>query len=530
MKLGIRLIATIYALMLFISPTHAQDNEELLSRLDHTISTRQERIKLRESANDSLKIRLGVTKNAQLKYKICDELFHSYLHFQADSALKYARMKPLIMHKQLNENCLTEIMINEAEVLGVMGEYSSARKILNSINKEKLDKKMLNYYFRTARACTGWLADFTANPDLKENLYRITQSYRDSIISNSPRNADSEIVRAEKMLYDGKPDTAKKVLKNLLNKKLSGKQQTYAYYTLSEAYGILRQREEQIRYLTLTSISDLKDGTREYAALQQLAVLIYESGDLERAYHYLNCAMEDAVASNARLRSIQVAQIYPIIDKAYKRQQEKEDRNFKILLVSVSFLTFCLLIALFSMYRWMKRALLYGAELENAVKQLKTANSELEEAGRVKEAYIMHYLDRCVAYLDKLESYRNSLAKLARASEIKKLFKLIKSDQFIEDERKDFYREFDKSFLDLFPEYVDRLNSLLRPGEQLEPKSAELLSTELRLFAIIRLGVTDSASIAHFLDCSLTTIYNYRSKVRNKAICKETFEEDIMKL
>lgn len=530
MKLGIQLIATIYALMLFTSPARAQGNEELLSRLDRIIAAKQERTNIRESINDSLKIRLAVTMDPHIKLELCDKLFHSYLHIQADSALKYVRMKTAFVSKEPDEGRLTEIKINKAEVMGVMGEYSSARKILQSVDKEKLDKDMLNYYYRTARACTGWLADYTANPDLKKNLSRITQSYRDSIISNSPQSVDSEIVRAEKMLYDGKPDTAKKVLKKLLKKKLSGKQQAYLYYTLSEAYGVLKQKDEQIKYLALTSISDLIDGTREYAALQQLAVLIYQNNDLERAYRYLNCAMEDAVASNARLRFIQVAQIYPIIDKAYKHQQEKEDRNFKILLVSVSFLTFCLLIALLSMYRWMKRASRYGAELEEAVKQLKTTNSELEEAGRVKEAYIMHYLDRCVAYLDKLESYRNSLAKLARASEIKKLFKLIKSDQFIEDERKDFYREFDKSFLDLFPEYVDRLNSLLRPSEQLEPKSAELLSTELRLFAIIRLGVTDSASIAHFLDCSLTTIYNYRSKVRNKAICKETFEEDIMKL
>ena len=170
-------------------------------------------------------------------------------------------------------------------------------------------------------------------------------------------------------------------------------------------------------------------------------------------------------------------------------------------------------------------------DLSRANKQLKEVNHELEQTGRIKEIYIARYLDRCVSYLDKLEQYRRSLVKLAITSRIDDLFKAIKSEQFIKDERKSFYTEFDRSFLELFPNFISAFNQLLTEDGRIYPKSGELLNTELRIFALIRLGVTDSTSIAHFLGYSLATIYNYRSKIRNKATGnKELFEQDVMNL
>ena len=163
--------------------------------------------------------------------------------------------------------------------------------------------------------------------------------------------------------------------------------------------------------------------------------------------------------------------------------------------------------------------------------QLYTTNAALAQTGKIKEVYIARYLERCISYLDKLEQYRRSLAKLAMASRIDDLFSAIKSEQFIRDERKAFYQEFDKSFLDLFPNFIASFNELLQEESRVVPKQGELLTTELRIFALIRLGVTDSNQIAHFLSYSLATIYNYRSKMRNRAKGdKDKFEEEVMKL
>jgi hypothetical protein len=169
--------------------------------------------------------------------------------------------------------------------------------------------------------------------------------------------------------------------------------------------------------------------------------------------------------------------------------------------------------------------------LSQANEQLHLVNHELAQTGKVKEAYIAHYLDQCVAYLDKLESYRRSLAKLAMASRIDDLFKAIKSEQFIKDERKEFYQNFDKSFLELFPNFISSFNELLMEDDRVYPKSHELLNTELRIFALIRLGITDSNAIAHFLGYSLATVYNYRSRMKHRAKGgMETFEQEVMNL
>ena len=205
--------------------------------------------------------------------------------------------------------------------------------------------------------------------------------------------------------------------------------------------------------------------------------------------------MEDAVACNARLRFMEVTQFFPIINNAFKLQEAKKQEASHMLLLSVSILSIVLLVAIFYLYRWTKKLSAMRRNVSIANQQLTLVNHELEQTGRIKEAYIARYLDRCVIYLDKLEQYRRSLAKLAMSSRIDDLFKAIKSEQFLRDERKAFYNEFDKSFLELFPNFIPAFNGLLQEEARIQPKSGELLTTELRIFALIRLGVTDSNKI-----------------------------------
>ena len=230
-----------------------------------------------------------------------------------------------------------------------------------------------------------------------------------------------------------------------------------------------------------SAISDLQASVREYASLQKLAQLIYEEGDIDRAYRYLSCSMEDAVACNARLRFMEVTQFFPIINNAFKLQEAKKQEASHMLLLSVSILSIVLLVAIFYLYRWTKKLSAMRRNVSIANQQLTLVNHELEQTGRIKEAYIARYLDRCVIYLDKLEQYRRSLAKLAMSSRIDDLFKAIKSEQFLRDERKAFYNEFDKSFLELFPNFIPAFNGLLQEEARIQPKSGELLTTELRI-------------------------------------------------
>lgn len=526
-----------YFLILFLftfsAPVWAEgkDNEKVLKELDEILHDKSTYHVRKEKKIADLKLRLHRSKDNREKYELCGTLFGEYLHYQADSALYYINGKLNLLPSLSRPELENEILINRAEVMGVMGMYNEALDQLAQVNSSELEGETLAYYYRTYRAYYGWVADYTTNDAEKVKYLDKTDSYRDSIIHATMPSIDREIVWAEKMIVNGRMDSALIKLSDALKKAPDERQKGYIYYTLSEAYNIKGDIHQEIHYLALTAITDLKSSIREYASLQKLAQRMYEVGDIDRAYKYLNCSMEDAVFCNARLRFIEVAQFYPIIDKAYKLKEKKERQVFRTLLISVSILSLFLLAAIFYLYRWMKKLSAMRRDLSLANKQLQQVNNELAQTGKIKEVYIARYLDRCVIYLDKLELYRRSLAKLAMASRLEELFKAIKSEQFIRDERKDFYNEFDKSFLELFPHFIASFNKLLVEEGRIYPKSGEFLTTELRIFALIRLGVTDSNRIAHFLGYSLATIYNYRSKMRNKAIGdKDTFEQEVMNL
>lgn len=506
-------------------------NEEVLKQLDQVIGNKSLYHVQKEKEITALKQALELSINSKEKYELCGTLFKSYLNYQADSALYYVNERMSLLPLLNRTELKYEVFINRGEVMGMMGMYNEALEQLRQVNPLQLEKTTLAYYYRTCRAYYGWVADYTTNDAEKVKYLQKTDAYRDSVLMTLPPCIDRSLVMAEKEIANDRPDSAIVVLSDILKNTSDERFKGFIYYTLSEAHGARGDVRQEIYYLTLTAMIDLKLGVREYASLQKLAYLVYESGDLNRAYKYLSCSMEDAVASNARLRFVEVTQFFPIIDKAYKLKEEKERDVWRTLLLSVSLLSLFLLAAIVYLYRGMKKLSDMRKDLSIAYEQKKKVNEELMLTGKIKEVYIARYLDRCVSYLDKLESYRRSLAKLAMASRIDDLFKAIKSEQFIRDERREFYNEFDKSFLELFPNFISSFNNLLSEEGKIYPKSGEYLTTELRIFALIRLGVTDSNHIANFLGYSLATIYNYRSKMRNKAAGdKDTFEQEVMGL
>ena len=503
----------------------------VLKELDAIIDDKNAFHAQKEKELEVLKQRLKTTADKNELLDIYGQLFNDYLHYQADSSLYYIDEKIRLLSSMERPDLDAEILINRAEVLGVMGMYTEALEQLEQVNPRTLDLKALNYYYRVYCACYGWLADYTTSMTVKQKYRQQANAYRDSILSVISQDLDKDIVQAERYLMQGEVTKSITMLKELQEKYPDRRQKAYIHYILSNAYEKMGNLDLQIYYLAKTAIIDLKSSIREYASLQKLAHQVYAKGDIDRAYKYLNCSMEDAVACNASLRYIEVAQYFPIIDKAYKLKEERGRTIRYGLLFFASFLSLVLIVGVFWLYRWNQKLSVMRQNLSQANEQLRLVNRELEQTGKVKEVYIAHYLDQCVSYLDKLESYRRSLGKLAMASRFDDLFKAIKSDQFIRDERKEFYHHFDKSFLELFPNFINSFNELLVEEGRLSPKPNELLNTELRIFALIRLGVTDSNAIAHFLGYSLATVYNYRSKIRNRTKGdKELFEQEVMNL
>ena len=477
-----------------------------------------------------LKTQLQAATAPRDQWELCGQVFGAYLRYQADSALAYANRRRALMHL-LSPEERANTLINYAEVLSVMGMYNESAETLRSIDVASLGDSCLAYFYRTCRAYYGWLADYTADRQAKQKYLDQTALYRDSILLLKEELVDQDIVLAEKLLLDRQTDKALHILDNYTHKHPDLKHLAFMHYTFAEAYEALGDSDRQIYHLAKSALCDIRRSAREYASLQKLALRIYHEGDVERAYRYLACSMEDAVDCNARLRFLEVTAFYPIVEKAYQLKVQHEHDLTRTLFASVSVLAFLLIVACGYLYFWMKKLQVMRLHLYEANRQLVAANQSLGETSKIKDTYIANYLDRCVDYLEKLEQYRRSLEKLAMASKVEELFKAIRSEQFLRDERKNFYHEFDKSFLELFPHFIDDFNRLLTEDGKIFPKKNELLSTELRIFALIRLGVTDSTRIAHFLGYSLATVYNYRSKMRNRAIGdKDGFEQAVMNL
>ena len=306
-----------------------------------------------------------------------------------------------------------------------------------------------------------------------------------------------------------------------------------------------QNRENEKKWLIISAINDIQSATKDYISLRSLAFLLYKEGDIDRAYKYIKRSLEDALFCNARLRTYEISQMLPIIDQAYQHQSQARQRQLIISLISISLLSVFLLIAVLSVYRQMRKLSVarkdlsqankllndLNKELSETNKLLKHSNETLSEANLIKEEYIGRYMDQCSAYIDKLDDYRRLLNKTATAGKIDDLIQTIKSKQFIEDELKEFYTNFDSTFLQLFPTFVEEFSVLLVDNEEIQLKSGELLNTELRIFALIRLGISDSVKISHFLRYSLSTIYNYRTKLRNKsAVPRDEFESYVMKI
>lgn len=505
--------------------------DSILNELDCVIRDKEIYHNIFEKNISQIKDKVSNTTDKDKIYELYEELFYQYLHFQADSALHYVNLRAEMLKDSTDRQRNSLITINRAEVFGIMGMYTETPLELSKISPRELEPAVRGYFYRTYRAYYGWVADYTSVERVREKYLELANTYRDSIILYEPIAINRSMNEMERLISQNRLDEAIRELNILSKTNKDQKQQAYIHYNLSLSYLKKNKIDNAIFCLAQTAILDIMMGTREYASLQHLAYILYQQGEVERAYDYLNCSMADAVASNAKLRFMEVTKYFPIIDRAYHDKDAMQRNVTLILLVCVSLFAIVLIIFLVRLFLSKKHLTLMRADLHTTNESLVKLNSRLVETGRIKEVYIARYLDRCVNYIDKLDLYRRSLKRLASSSKIDELTKALQSDQMLQRERKEFLVEFDNSFLTLFPNFVHDFNMLLNESDRIKLKSEGQLNTELRIFALIRLGINDSSQIAHFLGYSLATVYSYRSKMRNRAVVeKDTFEQKVMDL
>ena len=527
---------------------HAADSsraDSLLLKLDQAIKEGPTYMEQKELKLVELKRQLHRQIPDEERFAILGTLLDEYRSFNTDSALHMAEEREQIAIRLGNREYIDNARMNKADVLGMTGMYKEVMDLMRNIHIDRLPVDIHPYYYHIYRTVYGLMADYAVTAYEKKLYTELTDKYRDSLLLvNKDNLLIHTLIQSDQYNVRNEYDKAIRLLTDYL-----ALQKDYEHdvaicaYTLSESYRLKGDKEKEKEYLIVSAMADMKTAVREYISLRKLAVLLYQEGDIERAYSYVKICMEDAAACNARLRKLEILEIFPIINDAYQQKTEKQQEQMKWALVSISLLSLFLLLAIFYVYKQMKKVAAARREVIDANKRLKELNDELHlsnaqlkeanhsiaENSYLKEEYIGRYMDQCSVYLEKMDNYRRSLGKIAATGNVEELYKNIKSSKFIEGELKEFYTNFDNTFLQLFPTFVEDFNALLADDEQISLKAGERMNTELRIFALIRLGITDSVKIAQFLRYSVTTIYNYRTKVRNKAAGdRDLLEQEVM--
>ena len=545
------LLIFIFSCFSVVSVYSQENTEELLSQLDELVEKKAELRSGLYSRIDGLKAELEGSNNQQKEF-VYTRLYKAYSHVNADSALYYIEKLEEIANKEEDQKMLGVLTIDKAEIHAIMGFYLEAVSELESVDELSFDYENLVRYYHVSRSVYGWMSDYSRQtPSVSEIWRNKTQQMRDSLIKYETDEIGRAIVIADNFNNCNKPEEALAVIKDCV-KNAKDVSLSYALFIMAESYRLLGDGNMQMFYLAQSAITDFNRGVTEYAALPTLASVLFDKKDINRAYRYLSCSMEDAVFCNARLRTMEANEFFPIIDKAEKQQSTNIRMLNRLVTIVFIILTIALLLAMYFLRKEMHKVVsmrnkLYVAnkKLEDVNKQLENANADLGlsnnslqqekldlmQLDSVKEKYISFYMGRSRSYINRMEKFRLSLLKMIKANQQNEIMKSLKDEQQVEEMQKQFYSDFDNAFLEIHPNFVDRFNALFKPEDRIEPKGGEKMTTELRIFALIRMGITDTAQIASFLNYSLPTIYNYRSRIRNKAIVeKDTFEKKVMEL
>ena len=522
----------------------AMSDDGRFQRLDSLIAEQSRIIAQKESHLAHLKAQLAKTSRAIERFELLSTLYEEYSAYQYDSAYAYVNQCIDLARAMGDDRLLNASRLNLAHVLSTACLMDKAHQALSQIDTTLLAPDQLILYHRTRTDLLIYQAEYMQGTQFAEEYVRqLVVERRAAITTQVPRDDVNYLLTlAETYADDKKPEQAIKLLNQLMRLYRSG-DRLYSIITstMSFHYSQMGDKERQLQYLIKSAESDLKGCIRENTALRAIADRLFDEGDIDRAYRYMRVAVDDANFYGTRLRNIQASRIVPKILDAYQTKQDRNRRNMMWLLGAISLIAALLVVGVIAIYQLLKRyrrlneqkraineqLQLVNAQLGDTVGQLHESNGLLREREQLKEQYIARFLTLSSRFIDRGEEQRKALYRLYRDRKTEDLVRELKSTHFGAENAKLFYENFDHAFLNIYPNFVDEVNKLLQEDGKIEVKQGKRLTTEARVLALIRLGITDNQSIANILRASLTTIYTYRSKLKARALNKDDFEASV---
>lgn len=543
--------AVLYILFLLLPTTlfAGSKTQQLRQKLDNLLEQRNAIIDNKNKNINRLKKNLTTSENTLKRLQTYDQLFKEYYVFQFDSAMTYLNKGIKLAKETQNTYYYNSNTISKAELLSIGGLYYEAIHEIEQVDTTVLDKAQhFEYYFSLFRIHTYW-ADFCNDKTYTPTHRLKAQEYlKRAIPFRDETDKTYEYYLGEYAVFVlNNPQAARAHYLKAI-KQLPQNSRFYAMscFALSGSYGNEGNTEKQEEFLLLSSIADIENCTMENFALQNLAMYIFEHNkdELDLAQQYIQTALEDAHFYNNRLRIIEISSKLPVIVSSYQQTLNQRNKVQMTAIIVISLLLLFLLSAVFYIVKQTKRLSLQQQELQKNNNQLSELNRQQKElntqlhglnallvdTNSKRERLAKLYIDLCAKYIARLKKQQTLVKRKIKANQTTELLSQLSSERLSEEDAATFLSRFDKTFLDLYPDFTEELNSLLLPKGQIQNKSTDELTTEQRIMALIRLGVKESAEIADLLFYSPQTIYNYRSVLKGKAINKETFEEEVMKL
>lgn len=521
--------------------------DSLLNVLDREIAGRARYEAIKRRRIDSLTERMSSSTNDRERIPLLDSLFTEYRSYNMDTALIIAEHQRAIALRNPSEPALlAHADLNRAESFKGLADYHRALEVLDSIDIAALDNNARRHYL--SRYCSVYLSLYLQSyPGGDTDHYRSTvRALRDSLISSYPSSDwNHALNRAEILKLDGHPDLALDTYTRYIDTHDTRDiDQAVMTHLLAET---LAQSGDTLRakyYYTISAIMDIRSCTKKYMSLQELAMILNREGDTERAYRYINTTLSDITSSAAHSRLVQIAGIMPVITDSNTELLHRSRTHRTWIYILGILLCVILTVTVVMIRNRSRRIERHRVRLAEANHELREAslkleamnerqlelNHRLEESNRIKEAYIGDLFKLCSEYMEVMSKYRQSLRRMLKVGRTDEMAAVLARPVSVES-MKEFLHKFDAIFLDIFPDFIDRFNELLEPEARIHPDKGELLTTELRIYALVRLGITDSTRIAAFLNYSTQTVYNYRQRIRDHAIVpKKHFAEYVAKL
>lgn len=520
----------------------AQDKELLYETLDSLIAHYDEQTAEKERRIKSIKDGVsGISLTPEQRFELNMRLYDEYIAYKYDSAYYYIQQNVEQLRGTDDHDRFAASAVRMAHILSVTGLFNMARELMDEINPEVLDvQQRVDYYTQQSELnlYRSEMAQYT--PFFSEYISK-AQYYRQLIIQIAPKDSYDYIFnQATYICETGDEDKAIRMLEDYLPQLKRGTR-TYGIVTSTLAYFYQRKenKAQQEHYLLLSAISDEIGAIRENNSLRSLSEVLMARGESDNAYRYLFQSFREAQFYGSRLRLMQMGRIAPQVMQLYDEERSQTQRLTNAILIIISIVSLLLIAGIFYTLKLIRRnraahrqILEMNKTLSQQNETISSINNQMKEANRIKEEYIGRFLELNSIMIERGEKRLKLFNRLARERKLEELYAELKATEPVANSIRDFHQHFDEAFLNIFPDFIAHVNQLLLEEYQFEStgEGVKKLTTELRILALVRLGINDNQKIADILRSSITTIYTYRSKLKAKAINKESFEDDVRKI